>query len=85
MHLFLMNAHKIVLKRFSRLNGSYEALLGGNIQDAMVDLTGGVSETIDLKDKALTNDGLFSLMQRFETTNSLMGCSILASEQSGAM
>ena len=32
-----------------RLHGSYEALEDGHLADALVDFTGGVSETIDLK------------------------------------
>lgn len=32
-----------------RLHGSYEALADGHLADALVDFTGGVSETLDLK------------------------------------
>jgi hypothetical protein len=34
------------------LNGSYAALHGGNLADALVDFTGGVAEMIQLKDEA---------------------------------
>lgn len=37
-----------LFKIHSRLAGSYEALEAGNPADALVDFTGGVSETIDL-------------------------------------
>lgn len=37
-----------LFKVHSRLAGSYEALEAGNPADALVDFTGGVSETIDL-------------------------------------
>ena len=33
----------------SRLHGSYEALDAGNLSDALVDFTGGVSELITLE------------------------------------
>jgi hypothetical protein len=35
-----------------RLNGSYAALDGGNLADALVDFTGGVAEMIQLKSEA---------------------------------
>ena len=35
----------------SRLHGSYEALDTGNLSDALVDFTGGVSELIALEDE----------------------------------
>lgn len=31
------------------MHGSYEALADGHLADALVDFTGGVSETLDLK------------------------------------
>ena len=37
---------------FCRIHGSYEALDGGNLSDALVDFTGGVSELVSLE-----NDG----------------------------
>ena len=39
-----------------RLAGSYEALEAGNPADALVDFTGGVSETIDLVKGNYAND-----------------------------
>ena len=35
-----------------RLHGSYEALDGGNLSDALVDFTGGVSELVALESEA---------------------------------
>lgn len=45
-----------LFKIHSRLAGSYEALEAGNPADALVDFTGGVSETIDLVKGNYAND-----------------------------
>lgn len=39
-----------------RICGCYEALDGGNTADALVDFTGGVSETIDLMEIGFKDD-----------------------------
>ena len=36
-------------KAYAKLHGSYEKLHGGSLNEAMVDLTGGVSEEFDIK------------------------------------
>ena len=36
-------------KAYAKLHGSYEKLHGGLLDEAMVDLTGGVSEEYDIK------------------------------------
>ena len=39
-----------------RVNGTYEALDGGNLSDALLDFSGGISEVISLKDGNYTTD-----------------------------
>ena len=60
----------------SRLNGSYEAIDGGHLNDAIVDMTGGISERIDLEKTSKVPDNLFDLMVRTMYMKSMMGCSI---------
>ena len=66
---------------YFRLNGSYEALEAGNIADALVDFTGGVCESINLKDANYNDDEerrleFFKSMQKSMSDRSLIGASI---------
>ncbi|XP_069502379.1 calpain-1 catalytic subunit-like [Ambystoma mexicanum] len=60
-------------KASAKLNGSYEALDGGSINEAFVDFTGGIGERINLK--APPAD-LFKLVERAVKMKSLMGASL---------
>ncbi|KAH9487987.1 hypothetical protein Btru_066755 [Bulinus truncatus] len=62
-------------KAYAKLYGSYESLESGFTQDAMVDLTGGISEVIDIKRKDKVPD-LYNLLYTSYKMRTLMGASI---------
>ncbi|KAL4646962.1 calpain-5-like [Arapaima gigas] len=68
------------------VNGCYEALDGGNTADALVDFTGGISESLDLlegkfaQDEAARNH-LFERVLKVHDRGGLVSCSIRALSQ----
>lgn len=71
----------LIEKAYAKLAGSYEALEAGNTGDALVDFTGGVCESINLKDGGYGQDGekrlgLFKSMERATREKSLISASI---------
>ncbi|XP_066450906.1 calpain-8-like [Eleutherodactylus coqui] len=60
-------------KAYAKLNGSYEVLTGGTLNEAMEDFTGGISEIYDLKKAP---DDLYQIMLKATKAESLLGCSI---------
>lgn len=62
-----------------RLRGSYENLDGGKLQDAMVDLTGGISEVIDIQKKREVSPELYNLLYTSFQMKSMMGACIFVS------
>lgn len=56
-----------------RLNGSYEALKGGNAIEAMEDFTGGVAETFETKEAP---ENFYEILEKALKRSSLVGCSI---------
>ncbi|XP_011408714.2 PREDICTED: calpain-5-like [Amphimedon queenslandica] len=72
-------------KAYAKLAGSYEALSGGLTGDALVDFTGGVTETITLQSGDLADDEekrkqLFDELIRAHEHHAMMSCSIEVKE-----
>ena len=70
-----------------RLFGSYEALDGGRLSEALEDFTGGVSDSIDLVSLGVASyaearEQLFVRLEKEMDRNSMMGASIPVSLQS---
>uniref|UniRef100_A0A8C3TBA7 Calpain 12 n=1 Tax=Chelydra serpentina TaxID=8475 RepID=A0A8C3TBA7_CHESE len=67
-------------KAYAKLNGSYEAMNGGYMNEAFVDFTGGVGESYQLK---MPNPELFKAIRAALTKRSLMGAHIKVSDMEG--
>ncbi|KAF6770274.1 hypothetical protein AHF37_11191 [Paragonimus kellicotti] len=65
-------------KAYVKLIGTYDAMRGGNTAEAMEDFTGGLTEIMDLGEKAPKK--LFSIMECAKARASLMATSIDAAE-----
>ncbi|ONL97113.1 Calpain-type cysteine protease DEK1 [Zea mays] len=67
----------ILEKAYAKLHGSYEALEGGLVQDALVDLTGGAGEEIDMRSPQaqldLASGRLWSQLLHFKQEGFLLG------------
>lgn len=64
-----------------RLFGCYEALDGGGLEEALVDFTGGVAETIELRadnynEDEAKRDALFEVLKKADHHKSLMAAAI---------
>ena len=72
-------------KAFAKLHGSYSALAGGSETDALADLSGGVSELVDLRHASLagviTSGGLWASLVEHTGRGGMLGCS---SQEGGA-
>ncbi|XP_053329901.1 calpain-2 catalytic subunit-like [Spea bombifrons] len=65
-------------KAYAKLNGSYEGLSGGWVNEAFVDFTGGLDESFDLQ---VIPPNLYPLIERALKKRSLMGASINITSQ----
>lgn len=66
---------------YCRLFGSYEALSGGRLSEALEDFTGGVSDSIDLTQMALAGNPvarseLFQQLEKEMDRKTMLGASI---------
>ena len=60
-----------------RLSGGYENIsTGGHTSNALVDFTGGISESIDLRKQRSTPGDLFDVMYAMKQKSSMMACDI---------
>ncbi|XP_074654273.1 calpain-B-like isoform X2 [Tubulanus polymorphus] len=66
----------LIEKAYAKIHGSYQAINGGFIQDALVDFTGGLSEVINMKDKSKLPENMDSLLMKTLRMNSMLGSSI---------
>jgi len=73
-------------KAYAKVNGCYESLDGGNLSDALVDFTSGISETINIKDLKLSSDEqkrheFFKTLLKQKENHALMCCAVAASSK----
>lgn len=68
-------------KAYAKLHGSYDALRGGTTCEAMVDLTGGLTEFFDVQTSEAPPN-LFAIIKKAFQRGSLIGCSIEAQDES---
>ncbi|KAL8566600.1 hypothetical protein ACOMHN_054822 [Nucella lapillus] len=61
-------------KAYAKLYGCYEAIVGGRVHDALLDLTGGITELVELEETA--EDTLTSLLIDTYNMDTLMGGAI---------
>jgi len=68
-------------KAYAKVNGTYEALDGGNLSDALLDFTGGISEMIDIKAGGYGSDEekrkeFFNVLYKHKENHALMCCAV---------
>ncbi len=77
----------LIEKAYAKLHGSYEALVGGSLSQALVDLTGGVSEKLFLEapevKEMIENDQLWKDLKKWKAQNFLLGCAKSVKDEDG--
>ncbi|KAG2378543.1 hypothetical protein C9374_008182 [Naegleria lovaniensis] len=63
----------LIEKAYAKLNGSYAAIEGGFVRNALVDMTSGISEMIDIKRKSL--EEMWAYLNRRTNQSALLGAS----------
>jgi hypothetical protein len=75
-------------KAYAKLHGSYAALDGGDVTDALVDLTGGAGRTIRLWEPAgreeAESGALWRRLLRYQAYGYLVGASFLNQDAAAA-
>lgn len=69
-------------KAYAKLLGSYQKLNGGNTSEAMVELTGGVSEKLNLKVLEANTD-FWNQMKALVSHGHLLGCTNIKRSDDG--
>jgi hypothetical protein len=74
-------------KAYAKLHGTYEMLNGGQMQEALVDLTGGVSEKFYFRapeTAELIESGQFwKDMKKYHSQGFLLGCANTCKDDNG--
>ncbi|CAE7526188.1 ADL1 [Symbiodinium natans] len=69
---------QVLEKAYAKLHGSYDSIEGGFVNDALVDMTGGIGEKMHLHDKAARkeiNDGtMWAKLLSLSRDGHLLGC-----------
>ena len=65
---------------YSRLYGSYAAISSGLVRDALVDFTGGMSETFNLRNEDKLPPDLWDLIRTSHAMGSMIGGAIWVRE-----
>lgn len=69
-------------KAYAKLYGSYDHLDSGSIHNALVDMTGGVSERVHLRNGVNTPEHLFELLSKMWTMSTMIGLVIFDRDNS---
>ena len=74
-------------KAYAKLHGCYEALNGGSMVEALVDLTGGVSEKVILEDDGSDlqqlDHPLWKMMTKYHQLGYMLGCAKSEKDEDG--